>query len=100
MFSGLSVICNGSSVEKLYSAFNLYDTSGDGIIQFDELVHYFHAIFSVILSNINDKNLKVERLAAATAKNALNEMEQDIETGGLTFEQFRLWFENSSLLKI
>lgn len=49
MFSGLSVICNGSTVEKLYSAFKLYDTSRDGIIQFEELNHYFHAIFSVIL---------------------------------------------------
>ena len=38
--SGLSILCGGSSHDKVRAAFNLYDINKDGFISLEEMVTY------------------------------------------------------------
>ena len=93
LFSGLSVLCEGTPGEKLRVAFDLYDESGDGYIQYQELVKYIGAVFRLVLARQGQTPVSVEELAQATARNCFEVNEQSVETGKLTFVQFKEWHD-------
>lgn len=93
LFSGLSILCEGTPGEKLRVAFDLYDESGDGFIQYQELVKYLGAVFRMVLARQGQAAGNVEDLAQATARDCFTANEQNVETGKLTFVQFKEWHD-------
>ena len=97
LFCGISLLCAGSRGEKLKAAFDLFDESKDGFVQFDELVRYFEAVFSISLEGLEGGKLKIpiDKLARATAKNCFGCNSQDIFDGKLTFGQLKKWHDET-----
>ena len=93
LFSGLSILCEGTPGEKLRVAFDLYDESGDGFIQYQELVKYLGAVFRLVLARQGQYGVSVEELAKATARDCFRANEQNEDTGKLTFVQFKEWHD-------
>ena len=94
LFSGLSILCEGTPGEKLRVAFELYDESGDGYIQYNELMKYLCAVFRLVMARQGKADVDIEKLAEATARNCFVLNEQDVETGKLTFVQFKEWHDS------
>lgn len=93
LFSGLSILCEGTPGEKLRVAFDLYDESGDGFIQYPELVKYLGAVFRMVLARQGQSGGNVEELAQATARDCFTANDQNVDTGKLTFVQFKEWHD-------
>lgn len=93
LFSGLSILCEGTAGEKLQVAFDLYDESGDGYIQYEELVKYLTAVFRLVLARQGQSGVNVEELAKATARDCFRVNEQKEDSGKLTFVQFKDWHD-------
>lgn len=93
VFSGLSILCEGTPGEKLRVAFDLYDESGDGFIQYQELVKYIGAVFRLVLARQGQQGANVEELSKATARDCFRANEQNEDTGKLTFVQFKEWHD-------
>jgi Ca2+-binding EF-hand superfamily protein len=97
IFCGVSLLCAGSKGEKLKAAFDLFDESGDGFMQFEELVRYLEAIFTLTLQGMRAEiKVPVDHLARATAKNCFRMHKQDIFTGKLSFEMIKEWHDTTS----
>lgn len=97
LICGVSLLCAGSSGEKLKAAFDLFDESKDGFVQFSELVRYFEAVFSITLDGVQDGKLKIsiDKLAKATAKNCFASNQEDVFTGKLTYAQLKKWHDET-----
>jgi len=93
LFSGLSVLCEGTPGEKLRVAFDLYDESGDGFIQYQELTKYLGAVFRMVLKRQGQTAGNVEELAQATARDCFTANDQNVDSGKLTFVQFKEWHD-------
>lgn len=92
LFCGLSVLCAGSLGSKLKAAVECFDQSGDGELQFNEIVKYFKSIFNMLIpDDITD--IKPSSIAQATAKNLFNKLGVDIETGGVSYENLKGWID-------
>jgi Ca2+-binding EF-hand superfamily protein len=106
--SGLSVLCGGTSDEKVRAAFALYDYNGDGYISLEEMTRYLTCVFKVLkeaspdsLRRISEQATThdVEELGARTAEQAF--LEADIDHDGrLSFEEFHKWYTSSSTANI
>ena len=46
--SGLSIVCGGSSGDRVAAAFALYDFNGDGYISLDEMTRFLTCVFKVL----------------------------------------------------
>ena len=57
--SGLSVLCGGTSHDKVRAAFDLYDVNQDGFISFEETVY---SLFKKILQS-SFETLSIQQLA-------------------------------------
>jgi Ca2+-binding EF-hand superfamily protein len=64
---GLSIMFNGSEGDKISVAFDLFDTSGDGFLQFGECVTYLSSLYRVII-NFKKSKISPDEIANATAK--------------------------------
>lgn len=97
LFCGISLLCAGSSGEKLKAAFDLFDESKDGFVQYSELVRYFEAVFKITLDGLQEGKLKIsiDKLARATAKNCFASHQEDMFTGKLTYEQLKKWHDET-----
>ena len=49
--SGLSILCNDSSMEKSAAAFSLYDYNGDGKISREEMTRHLYSIFKLMYAS-------------------------------------------------
>jgi Ca2+-binding EF-hand superfamily protein len=81
------LLFGGTEQEKIRVAFELYDDSGDMLLQFDELFHYFTCNFNMILHDTKRKdleNVKVKDIAYATAAKCFKECNQPIEGGAIS----------------
>ena len=97
IFCGVSLLCAGSKGEKLKAAFDLFDESADGFMQFEELVRYLEAIFTITLQGMRAEiKVPVDQLARASAKNCFRLHKEDIFTGKLTFEMIKEWHDRTS----
>lgn len=97
LFCGLSMLCAGNAGDKLKSACDSYDESSDGKIQYLEVVKYFQSVFSVLLGNEAKDLVSPTTLATVTAKDLFKQYGLD-ETGEITFEELKDWYETSRLL--
>jgi Ca2+-binding EF-hand superfamily protein len=87
IFIGMVLLFGGTEQEKIRVAFELYDDSGDMLLQFDELFHYFTCNFNMILHDTKRKdleNVKVKDIAYATAAKCFKECNQPIEGGAIS----------------
>lgn len=97
IFCGISLLCAGSKGEKLKAAFDLFDESCDGFMQFEELLRYFEAIFTLTLHGMQaETKVPIDKLARATAKNCFKSYNQDIFTGKLSYYMIKEWHDNTT----
>ena len=97
LFCGLSMLCAGNAGDKLKAACDSYDESSDGFVQYSEVVKYFLSVFSVLLGNEAKSLVSPNVLAEATAKDLFKQYEID-ETGEISFEQLKDWFNRSRFI--
>ena len=95
--SGLSILCGGTSHDKVRAAFNLYDINKDGFISLEEMVTYLSSIFKVMYAS-NEKLEKsigasAEDLAIVTAKEAFETADLNHD-GRLSFSEFKRWYSD------
>jgi Ca2+-binding EF-hand superfamily protein len=100
LVAGLSVMCAGSGEDKVRSAFNLYDTNGDGFISFDEMKHYLTSVFKVIFEaqpNVRTSmgGILPSELGVTTAEQVFAEADVNHD-GKISFEEFTKWQNTSS----
>lgn len=82
----LSVLCRGSTQEKLEWIFRLYDTNQDGKITLDEVTQISTAIYALLGCNVapqHDESTYAEHATRVFAKLDVNNV------GYVTFEQFK-----------
>ncbi|CAG9326717.1 unnamed protein product [Blepharisma stoltei] len=92
LFCGLSVLCAGSLASKLKAAVECFDQSGDGELQFSEVVRYFKSVFNMLIpDDITD--IKPSKIAAATAKNLFATVGANIESDGISYEIIKNWVD-------
>jgi len=96
IFVGLTLLFGGSADEKVRIAFDLYDVSGDQLLQFNELSHYFSCTFKVILhqNEIGGAKSCPEKMAYATALSCFGEYGLDAERDGIDFQMFKHWYRS------
>ena len=93
--SGLSVLCGGTSHDKVRAAFDLYDVNKDGFISFEEMVKYLSAVFKVMYAS-NEKlensiGASATDLALVTAREAFETADLNHD-GRLSFDEFKKWY--------
>jgi len=99
--SGFSILCDGDPDTKAMAAFKLYDTNNDGILSKDEMISYLRSVFTVVYETKPEdvKELDVQDCTPSElAENTTNECFErlGIKSGnGLTFEQFRQWYDST-----
>jgi len=78
-------------------AFDLYDTSGDGLLSYSEMVQYLNSVFTLAMQNPDASHIKLtpKELAEKTTKVAFKMFGLDFEKDDLTFEQFRKWYQKA-----
>jgi Ca2+-binding EF-hand superfamily protein len=95
--SGLSILCGGSSKDRVRSAFLLYDVNGDGFISMEEMVQYLTCVFKLMYNTQPGTMDKIgatpDELAAVTAKTAFEEADLNHD-GKLSFEEFSNWYSS------
>ena len=95
--AGLSVLCGGTSADKVSAAFKMFDIDNDGHISLDEMVQYLTSVFRVLYKTMPDQvenvDVEPEVLARATAKQCFAEADAN-EDGQLSFQEFQEWYMN------
>ena len=96
--SGLSVLCGGTRDDKVYAAFNLFDSKGDGFISKEEMVTYLTSVFTVLHKFSSEtrqsSQLDAEVLAKATTEECFKNADLNRD-GKLSFDEFKLWYSAS-----
>lgn len=85
LFAGISILFAGNETEKIRVAFELYDESEDGLLQFDEFLAFLASYFTVVMSKTKT-NIKPADIARATAKKVFSKFDQDVESGALSID--------------
>jgi len=98
--SGISVLCGGSSDEKVGSAFALFDFNGDGFISLTEFTTYLSAVYKVMYETTPGTQKRIgatpEELAKITAEEAFIEAGLELNDR-LSFSEFKTWFASAGL---
>ena len=96
--SGISVLCGGSSDEKVGSAFALFDFNGDGFISLTEFTTYLAAVYKVMYETTPGTQERIgatpEELAKITAEEAFFEADLELDDR-LSFSAFKTWFASA-----
>lgn len=95
--SGLSILCNDSSMEKSAAAFSLYDYNGDGKISREEMTRHLYSIFKLMYASEHGVEGKMggvtaKALAEATTDGAFAQFDAEEY---LTFSQWQAWHDNT-----
>ena len=97
--AGLSVLCGGSSGDKITAAFKLFDLNGDGVITEEEMTTYLTSVYRVIFETTPEvaqaMGVTPERLAEVTAADAFDTADAD-DDGEITLAEFRAWYAATS----
>ena len=95
LIAGLSALVGGKRDKKTKIAFVLFDSSGDGYIQLEEMARYLYCVYRVIYAaepstKQRAGGLSEKQLAINTAKQAFEKADID-KDGKLSFEEFKAW---------
>ena len=98
--SGLSVLCGGSRDDKARAAFSLFDVNGTSTISLFDLSVYLTSVFRLrfwLRPAVQRQNrITAEELGVKTSREAFEEIGL-ADDDGLTFEQFKNWYEESGV---
>ena len=103
--SGLSILCRGSTTEKIQAAFTVLDIDRDGVISLDEMVAYFTAVFKIVHAMLwtsqeagqpmaGSKHLSPEALAQITAEACFAQADLNHD-GKLEWKEFMVWYNTN-----
>ena len=96
--SGISVLCGGSSDDKVRSAFALFDFNGDGYISLTEFTTYLSAVYKVMYLTTPGTRERIgatpEELAKITAEEAFYDADLSLDAR-LSFTGFKKWFASA-----
>ena len=100
LLAGLSALVGGERDDKTKIAFMLFDTSGDGFIQFEEMARYLYCVYRVIYAAEPSTrqrvgNLTERELAVKTAQEAFEKADTNNDSK-LSFEEFKAWYTGAS----
>ena len=100
--SGISVLCGGSSDDKVRSAFALFDFNGDGYISLTEFTTYLAAVYKVMYLTTPGTRERIgatpEELAKITAEEAFYDADLNLD-GRLSFAEFKKWFASAGFAR-
>uniref|UniRef100_A0A7S2TY09 EF-hand domain-containing protein n=1 Tax=Lotharella oceanica TaxID=641309 RepID=A0A7S2TY09_9EUKA len=95
---GMSVLCKGSTEEKVCSVFKALDTDGDGYITLTEMVDYMICFFKTAFSLSQTKlreGISPMKLGYATALACFEEADVNRD-GRISFQEFQTWYKSKS----
>ena len=99
--SGLTILCVGSPMHKLESAFALMDYNNDGSITYDELRTILTAVYTVLFETDASAAARCGvtpgDLAAVTAKNAFQTFDLNRDSR-LSLDEFKQWYSSQNML--
>ncbi|KAL4176746.1 hypothetical protein KRP22_001687 [Phytophthora ramorum] len=97
--AGLSILCGGSRSDKAKSMFTLYDVNHDGYISPEEMSSYLTSVFKVMFKASPELPAKTgmmpEQLAKITTRECFRAFDHNRD-GQLSFDEFRVWFEQQN----
>jgi len=96
LVTGLSLLCGGSQTEKLKSAYDLFDSNQDKILDFNEAIHFMEAFFKIMKSDTPYfllANGDAKSYAYALAYKCFEETKTPFEFG-IKFEEFNGWVQS------
>ena len=100
LLAGLSALVGGKRDDKTKIAFMLFDTSGDGFIQLEEMARYLYCVYRVIYAaepSTRERvgNLTERELAVKTAQEAFEKADTNNDSK-LSYEEFKAWYTGAS----
>ena len=100
LLAGLSALVGGKRDDKTKIAFMLFDTSGDGFIQLEEMARYLYCVYRVIYAaepSTRERvgNLPERELAVKTAQEAFEKADTNNDSK-LSYEEFKAWYTGAS----
>lgn len=92
LFCGLSISCRGNLAEKMHAIFRCFEKSGDKRLDFEELMHFFMGIFTILMQGIVlPQGVTKEILSHTLIKEIFNKFDLDIDEEGVSYEQMMKW---------
>ena len=90
IFCGLSIVCAGNLGDKIKAACDSFDQSGDGEMQFSEVVQYFKVVFNMVFGEDQQKLVSTKKIAKDTTDNlfAFYKLNED---NAVNHDQIRKW---------
>ena len=89
LFCGLSIICAGNLGDKIAAVCDSFDESGDGLMQFAEVLQYFIVVFKVLYSE-ESHNINIEEISMKSAENLFESYNLSKESA-ISHEQLKKW---------
>jgi Ca2+-binding EF-hand superfamily protein len=93
----LILLTNGEKKDKIKAAFNFYDANRNGTLDREELTDYFTGVMKLKWKDtpklMNLKEADIKLIAASTAKNCFDTIDQD-GSGQVSLKEFTEWILN------
>jgi len=94
--AGISILAGGSRDAKVRSAFEMYDTDGNGYISPQEMYNYLLSVYRVLFETQPQvresmNGVSAEELAKVTTEEAFAAADANGD-GQLSFEEFQAWY--------
>ncbi|CAK9094657.1 Recoverin family protein DDB_G0274781 [Durusdinium trenchii] len=97
LMSALTILCSAEDPEeRAETCYNLFDTNGDGVIQYEECAAYLASVYKLMFEVEPDtvamaNNVTPEVLAQHTTEEVFRMADTD-QNGVLSWDEFRAWF--------
>jgi Ca2+-binding EF-hand superfamily protein len=96
LFCGVSIVCSGNLGDKAKAACDSFDESGDGLIQFNELLKFFSVVLGVICGDFSHYLIDIDLISKESALSLFNTFKIPLEDA-ITSEHLRKWILTTRL---